>query len=129
MTKLASSGIVMLQLLPHMSKHGTATDADTDKRLLPGTEKQGTHSDTDKQLVPDTSKPGTDPVKQQLLPGNSNQGTATVNSTDLARVDHDAEAQGDIVTDAGPILFSYQPARVVEQILDDLQAGRLNPPQ
>ena len=113
MTKLASSGIVMLQLLPHTSKQGT--DKDTEKQLLPGTSKQGTNTDTIKQLLP--------------LPDTSNQGTATNNSTDLAPVDHGAEAQGDTVTDAGPLLSSYEPARIVQQILEDLQAGRLSPPQ
>ena len=113
MTKLASSGIVMLQLLPHTSKQGT--DTDTEKQLLPGTSKQGTNADTVKQLL--------------SLPDTSNQGAATINSTDLAPVDHGAEAQGDIVTVAGPVLLSYKPARVVQQILEDLQAGRLSPPQ
>ena len=142
MTKLASSGIVMLQLLPRSSKQGTDTDtdkqplpdtckphADTDKLLVPGSSKQGTDTDTDKQLVPDTGKPGTDSVKQLLLPGIIQRGTATVNSIDLAPIDHDAEAQGDTVTDAELVLPSYQPAKVVQQILADLQTGRLSPPQ
>ena len=109
MTKLASSGIVMLQLLPHTSKQGTDTD-------------------TDKQL-PGTSNQATDSVKQLLLPGTSNQGAATVDSTDLAPLGHDAEAQGNSVTGTGPGLSSYQPARAVQQILEDLQAGTLSPPQ
>ena len=208
MTKLASSGIVMLQLLTHASKQeadtdtdkqlllgtdksgtdtdrqllpgtskqGTDTDTDTYKQLLPGTSKQGTDTDTDKQLLsgtdkqftatdkqllPGTSQKGTDTATdKQLLPGStqagtdtdkelavststsdkgwtkhlqvpgtSKQGTDAVNSADIAPVDHRAEVPGHAVTGTGLILPSHQPAKVVQQILDDLQAGRLNPPQ
>ena len=208
MTKLASSGIVMLQLLPHASKQGAHTDTDkqllpdthkpdtetdrqllpgtskqgtdtdtgTDKQLLPGTTKQGTETDTDKQLLLGTSKAGTTTDKllmpgtskqgtethtnKQLLPGSSQagtdtdkklvvgtstsdkdsqkhlmvprttkQGTEAVNSAVLAPVHHRAEVQGHAVTETGRVLPSHQPAKVVQQILDDLQAGRLTPPQ
>lgn len=208
MTKLASSGIVMLQLLPHASnqgahtdtdkqllpgthkpdtdtnrqllpgtsKQGTDIDIDTDKQLLPGTSKQGTDTDTDKQLLSGTHKQGTATDKQllpgiskagtdtdidrQLLPGTSQAGTDTnielvlgtspsdkdlmkhlllpgtvkertdaVKSADLAPVDHRAEVQGHAVTETGLVLPSHQPAEVVQQILDDLQAGKLTPPQ
>lgn len=122
MTKLASSGIVMLQLLPRSSKQG----ADTDKQLLPGSGKQSTDTGADKQLLPDTCNSGTDLVKQLLLPGTIQPGTATVNSTGHLPVHQVAEAHGDIVPDAEPVLPSYQPAKVVQQILADLQTGRLS---
>ena len=108
-TKLTSSGIVMLQLLPHASKQGAHTDTDNqwlpgtntpnrdtdpDSQLLPGTSKQGT--DTDRQLLPGTSKQGTD-IDKQLMPGNSKQGTDTdterqlLSGTSQAGTDTDKE--------------------------------------
>ena len=52
MTKLASSGIVMLQLLLHTTKQGIDTDLDAVNQLPPCTSKQGTDAVNSTTLSP-----------------------------------------------------------------------------
>lgn len=68
-------------------------------------------------------------VMLQLQWHHSKQTTNTVTSIDLAPGSCKTEAATDRATAASSSLPNCRPAKVVHMILDDLQAGKLSPPE